>query len=1308
MGRYLSNMTGGTKSLCLGKMQRLGRGLGIVLLVFALLFMVSHINLTSTFASFGIDISSEAIESLIADSGFGALFASGDGVVPTEGMEELSVRAQEHLETVPALQSFEAESLDSTETVSVEATETLPSTTVAIEPTGIEIIAPLSSTTPVSDWAGLIAAMSNTAVDHITLQNNVTRTAVVTAANDLPAISRDLTIDGGGHTLNFNANGATAVNRLGITLAGTTNATLMLTDISITRTSTFPLVGYTGATDANTNANSRFWIAEFNNVRSNSVSSPLANLSDGTVRLTGTTVWNMDSNYQMINARVVHFMGGTHNLDNRNTGAASRILRMEPAANNTTYPVELTASHGAQVKLTTMSGNQVIWVNREARDNVGNTPAFITVTGNSLLEIEGDGYGTGSTGATLAVAGGSGGYTITDGGVLRVFSRRQGSGQPAIIQQIPSGNFVVDGPGSELEARSWGASNSLGATLRFRLVGNQTFLVTNGAKVTIVKERNPGTTATGSDAAALRFGAAVGNNFVVEDGGWVRIENHGNGSRANPGTGDGFNVAVEYDADDFGYYLNGNLATVELVAHAGAALNAKNQRGGTIYVGPGSIFLASGHPSTNVAASATIRASGGGTSFTMDKPLYYDFVNVLNSEAPNIATTGGSVFNLSAGDTFSSIESDVAVWRIGANRVTGNPDVDWTLITYTLSGTALRTVTSNEPTFITYYNSGVNNTTKAENYTRISGNNAKPIIDGLKDATNADKYVRALGRVPEGRDFNGRPFWTDEVWGSFAVQPAGGGAPYTVASAGSFSTSLVRSYIEETLYEVQQNVQTVRGVLQLRRSDGELLRAGDEYTITQAWRSRYAGDIRRHEATHTLPQSVVVTDVTPPVPAQPSMPSIQDWETTITGTWTLANSYDNGPATLTAQLKRGTGNFAPLSGVGVVNPDGTWAFEIDPNLIAHGDVIALILTDSSGNSNPISVTPYRDTVFPAAAQVIVVKGDLLPYVVRYFYEGVEDIEAMHVGYVGMPSGTVNIGTDFPDKVKIGYKLGSSTPALPATINPNNVEVNVYYVIDPAQTATITVHYYFNGTNHSSYPPITIHPQILSTVNLADVILDPRPLRFILYDDNPTSPVLPKSAQSLDGSTISVYYVSTLQRLTVKKTVEGDFANRDKQFDFTVFLIGAFEGADTAFVTYDVEYLRRDATSAVAGTLTTNEHGEVTFSLAHGDALLFLDVSSIHSIRAIESDYAGYTPSFNDSEYPAVIVQSHDTNLIPMDIEDRTIAFTNTQIPIVPSNVPHAIDVRNAVLIVGFMLSCVIVVSVIYRRDSRTCAGEEST
>jgi hypothetical protein len=57
-----------------------------------------------------------------------------------------------------------------------------------------------------------------------------------------------------------------------------------------------------------------------------------------------------------------------------------------------------------------------------------------------------------------------------------------------------------------------------------------------------------------------------------------------------------------------------------------------------------------------------------------------------------------------------------------------------------------------------------------ENYTRINGNNADPKFTGYMQPTNADKYVRATGVVPQGLPSDPpREFLTNEVYADWQM-----------------------------------------------------------------------------------------------------------------------------------------------------------------------------------------------------------------------------------------------------------------------------------------------------------------------------------------------------------------------------------------------------------------------------------------------------------------------------------------------------------------------------------------------------------
>ena len=355
------------------------------------------------------------------------------------------------------------------------------------------------------------------------------------------------------------------------------------------------------------------------------------------------------------------------------------------------------------------------------------------------------------------------------------------------------------------------------------------------------------------------------------------------------------------------------------------------------------------------------------------------------------------MFDLGSGtaNRLSSLNSNVAVWRIGVNDIKDNPDRSWTLIDYVLSGAHLRNVTSNDASFVQYYNSGENNSTRMENFTRISGNNARPKITEMLDVTNADKYVRALGVVPEGRNLEGRPFWTGEVWGSFDRLSVDGQTSQ-IRSSGSFANSLVRSYILEHLYEQETGVRDVFGSLQLRKADGSFLRAGDSYTLTELWRGDTADSSVRISATDTIPQTVVVRDVVPPVPAAVDRAIVPAGHVNFSGTWVLADEYDNGPALgeagIQAMIRSAGGNYRALEGAGEVRANGSWTFSAaDSGEVRAGDSIAIILVDDVGNANPLLTTPLRDMVLPAATRISVVDpGEIatVSFDVQYYFDGV--------------------------------------------------------------------------------------------------------------------------------------------------------------------------------------------------------------------------------------------------------------------------------------------------------------------------------
>jgi len=1149
----------------------------------------------------------------------------------------------------------------------------------------------------VSNWAALRTAMGNSSVSYIAFSNNIQRSGGTGAGEDLPVVTRDLTINGNGFVLDGrNGGAATSINRNLLRMGPSSvqrNFTVIDLDIIRPPSSGNPAIAFvtgTGntASSASTarNEGSYFWTLNLHNVSAVGTSpSGFITMSDGIVNFWGSNSWDMNENSLLINARDINFLGGSSDFSNQNSGRGAQILTFNPrtAARDSS----LTAGGGAQVTMMSRSADQVLYADIAGRVSIELSEA-------ALLDIEGHGSGTGADGAVVVLNSDSGGFSVKDGSVFRVYSTSVGVGQPAIVQQIPGGRFIVDGEDSLVDLQSWGADNRYGATLRFRRDGDQQFLVSNGARVNIIRHN----TGTRDDPAALRFGNGDDNYFQVTGGAQVRIENFGSTrSIQDPGTtgSNGFDAAIEYNSAGFGFTIEGYRSAVELIAHGGAALNARNHRNGTISVTDGAIFLARGI--TDSATASIFRASGGNVHFFMDSPLYYDFVNTRPG--------GGAIFNLGTGanNSFTSNNSDVSVWRRGINRWQGNPDSSWTLIDYVLSGSNLRQVSSNDPSFAHYYNAGANNSTRIENYTRISGNNATPEVRDMLDLTNADRYVRALAAVPEGLDFIGRPLWTGEGWGSFTRTPADGSPQQEIRSSGSFADSLVRSYFEETLFEQQQNLRTIAGSLQMRTADGSFLIAGDSYTLTELWRSDSADNPKRHVGTEGLPMSRTVADVVPPVPAEVDYPVVQEWETTFSGSWSLADGADNGPALgaagISAYLLSGTNPAIPLPGTGVVKADNSWTYEIAPGLLQAGDIIMIALIDDQGNENPLTDTAFRDRVFPAATPILVAPPGQIPYRVYYFFNGVEDRTLRHIATITDPgpgnSVPVTIGIDFPhapQQMLLGWRLDRSEPAMPAPIDRDNTVINIFYVHDEEQVALIDVQYFFDGEHDHAFDR-TIDPHILSTVHPVHVALDASEIArgFIPAASNHIVPALPQRALDLSGSTIQVFYETTQVELTISKEVVGVLANPDRTFAFSIFFTdhkGTPLPAGTSF-----DYLLESAQYGQAGTEVGTlvlagpqqglAGGRGSFTLGHHDEITLMGIRSNYTLHIIEEAAAGYVTTFVDSYYPEISVESTDTGLRDMHDQSRSFAFRNTVPPedVIPSGLFAGNTLVKAILLV---------------------------
>ncbi|MDR1183248.1 MAG: InlB B-repeat-containing protein [Coriobacteriales bacterium] len=875
-----------------------------------------------------------------------------------------------------------------------------------------------------SNWTELCYWITNAADgDTILLTKNIQREGGIAATNDLPAINKNLTIDGGGYELSFtNIGTTTAIDRAGFQLASrsvATNFTLRNIKIARTNATTYPLISANGSHLHNyQNAATANWTISIADLSTTGApTSSFISASDSVVSFSGTVSWEMPSTspYWNMNVKGVTFEENS----NVSLSSGDNVIVIYPAAQNaSTYTyVELKAGAQATVRnlyTGTAGANEDVSHQSAIRMNQGNNTTTTSETATiarALLKLSGagtsltcssNGNGYGRWGGVIVVAGGAGGGEEMNGGHVAIdisggakLNVASNGAMAAMVQQVPQATLKITGSGSELNldmyktyARNpvpdaYGTLIDINyadyrAALRFRYVGGQTFDVRDHAEVNIIRHNDVNT----GHPAAVRFGVGPYNSFYVRSGGLVHIENQGNGTPMDASAAaldNGQNAAIEYDADYYTFDVSGDLSrgevsSIELIATQGPAVNASVSKYGTINVGNDAVFFATGRTaSAPTTADSAIFKAGNGLKFTADNPLYYDFTNLRPG--------GGNIFSVSSSGTgaeqsvFSSTNSDVALW--GNSRypfrpyddVTGDPSIQFSRISYVLAGANFGIFAfSDDSTFQSELG-----TDGLMAYTRISGNNANPVITSSV-LTNADKIVRFTGTVAEGRvDNPPRPVWSDEVFGR--LQHNGSGDIHVT------SVNSDPAYAEEVLDN------PLRGVLRYDPGTGNFLIPGDTYRITSAWRGPIddPSDSHNHVA-QSLPAAVTVVDVTPPTPV--TLTSHTDGGTiwmdrgTIKGTYENMSSvtYNSEPITrIYAVISRDTpsgveeievpGSTAQLNADG----PGTWTITLNTDTVGwqEDDIISIIAVDSTGNKNPVTETPYHDTRFPPAPSLTV-------------------------------------------------------------------------------------------------------------------------------------------------------------------------------------------------------------------------------------------------------------------------------------------------------------------------------------------------
>jgi hypothetical protein len=464
------------------------------------------------------------------------------------------------------------------------------------------------------------------------------------------------------------------------------------------------------------------------------------------------------------------------------------------------------------------------------------------------------------------------------------------------------------------QGSSSATASGAAAALRFLQYGGYEFNIDN-AKMFVEK--------TGGSTPGIRMYG--GDNQVnVRNGGYFVVNNPGNGTGNNGGDGTN-NQGISYSGGSGNSFsVDGVGSQVKVNAGSGPALDMGSSSG-RVSVTNGGYFTAVGRTST---AAGGIFNSGVFT-VEFDNPLFMDFRNNRSG--------GGNIFNVSNGSTLTAVNSDLAVWKNGA-ELEGDPDLNFRTLDYAFSGTNFNTLQStNRPEEL---NTEVFGTTGFTAYSRMSSNNGRwAIADELHLPTNADKKVYGHVSLPVGLD-DKRSAWDDEAEVTIEVERENGSKEeYTARTKGhSYEDAGISIYGKEPrggLFEVELD---------------EYLQKGDKVRIINA--ELTSGELTSGFENQILTETVEVFPIIPPKPAIFSSDIIAVTATSIQG------HSENPDVEITAthnDIEFDTSNV-------VVDSNGQFSIDLSGLSLQVDDEIQIFLRDKEGSASSAGIddAPYTN------------------------------------------------------------------------------------------------------------------------------------------------------------------------------------------------------------------------------------------------------------------------------------------------------------------------------------------------------------
>ena len=183
-------------------------------------------------------------------------------------------------------------------------------------------------------------------------------------------------------------------------------------------------------------------------------------------------------------------------------------------------------------------------------------------------------------------------------------------------------------------------------------------------------------------------------------------------------------------------------------------------------------------------------------------------------------------------------------------------------------------------------------------------------------------------------------------------------------------------------------------------------------------------------------------------------------------------------------------------------------------------------------------------------------------------------------------------------------------------------------------------------------------------------------------------------------------IPTTTTLSISKEITGEFSNRNKDFEFTIFftdLDGSPLPAGTQFSYIGGIIADSGAAAPPSGILVLDSNGSASFRLGHGQLITIEEAPLSAYVQIVETPDVNYAVSFTDSENEGVSVNSNDTTPLPMT-EERSFSFNNERIMIVPTGVNPGS--AGAVIPLFVLLSSLAIVMFAadsaYRRKKKFC------